>query len=432
MKTLVKDTIRSMCKIEIFGNALKCLKGVVLIVPLLLAGCSVHHGITIQQLGKPPVAFDGDTSLLPKGVEDFTVSPGDVYRVEINQTNIKNSPFRIEANTTLRLLVAFGKGSYHIMPGDRIAVNFIADSSLNFEAIVRPDGKITIPRIGEIVAQKKTTEQLAQDIARACESQVNDPRATVSLIGMDHTAINNLNGEFVVSPDGKIIVPFFGEVQAEGRTPKELATDLTARAQKKFGNNFRIDVIPKSFIPVKLVDYRRTITVTPAGEIMLPLVGNIKAEGLTLPQLKEKIRAAIQEQYVNPIDVSLTLISSVKRVVYVGGEVKIPGPYPLVDSMTVLKAIMEAGGITPEGDLNSVVLAHYDRKGNLTIYKTNLNEVIKNSQKLQDLALAPQDVIYVPKSGVSKANQFIDQYVNKMLPFTKSVNYNYDYNANSD
>jgi len=432
LRAILKTGLLYSSKTKLLEGSCNCLKIFILFVPLLLVGCATHHGITIQQFGKTPVTFNGDTSLLPRGIADFTVSPGDVYRVEINQANITKGSFRIEANTTLRLLVSFERGNYRIMPGDRIKVDFIADSSLNFEAGVRPDGKITIPRIGEITAKGKTTEQLAKDIARACEKQVNDPRVTVSLVGMNRTAINNISGEFVVSPDGKIIVPLLGEVQAKGRTPKELSERLTILARRKLGNNFRIDVIPRRLVPRSLASYDRTVTVTPSGEIMLPLAGNIKAIGLTLPQLRARIRSAVQEQFVNPIEVSLTLISSVKRVVYVGGEVKIPGPYPLADSMTVLKAIMEAGGTTPEGDLNSVVLVHYDKEGKLIIYKTNLKEVLENNKQLQDLALAPQDVIYVPKSGVSKANQFIDQYINKMLPFTKTVNYNYDYNANLD
>jgi hypothetical protein len=44
------------------------------------------------------------------------------------------------------------------------------------------------------------------------------------------------------------------------------------------------------------------------------------------------------------------------------------------------------------------------------------------------LKLSPQDVIFVPQTGIAQANQFVDQYINKMLPFTRSVSYNYNKN----
>ncbi len=418
------------CSSKMFSKLLKPRKLLfaILFFSLFSSGCATHHGVTVLRYGQPPVNYNGDTSLLPKEIANFTVSPGDVYRVEIGPANMIKGPFKIEANTTVRLAASFGSGPYHIMEGDQIRVDFIADSSLNFNAIVRPDGKITIPRISEVLAEGKTTEELAKSIAKICETKVNNPRVTVSLTAINEAPIHDITGDFSISPDGKLIVPILGEVQAAGLTPLELSKQLTKLAKKKFANNLRIDVVPKNFIPTTLVGYDRTVTVTPAGEIMLPSIGNIKVEGYTLPELRNRIRKIMQKYYANPVDVSLTLISSAKRIVYVSGEVKIPGSYPLADSMTLMKAIMEAGGATPEGDLTNVVLVHYGENGKLTIYKANLKEVIEKNLKYQDLALAPQDVIYVPKTGISKANQFIDQYINRMLPFSRGVNYNYNQN----
>jgi len=101
------------------------------------------------------------------------------------------------------------------------------------------------------------------------------------------------------------------------------------------------------------------------------------------------------------------LISSANRTIYVNGQVRNPGAIPLYHNLTMLKAIMQAGGVTPEGDLSEVVLIHYDDKGDITVYKTNLKEVMENNVALQDLKLSPLDVIFVPQTGIAQANQFV-------------------------
>jgi protein involved in polysaccharide export with SLBB domain len=100
--------------------------------------------------------------------------------------------------------------------------------------------------------------------------------------------------------------------------------------------------------------------------------------------------------------------------------------------MTMMRALMQAGGVTPEGDLEEVVLIHYTGPGAVTVYTTNLQEVIEENKALQDLLLSPQDIIFVPRKGISQANLFVEQYITNMLPFSRNVSYNYNKNRNND
>ena len=145
-------------------------------------------------------------------------------------------------------------------------------------------------------------------------------------------------------------------------------------------------------------------------------------------EIKNKIQKALEKFYSNNIDVSLTLISGGNHSVYVGGEVRFPGVYPLAPCMTMLKAVMLSGSATTTGDMRQAVLIHYDKNSNLYIYKTNLEEVMEKGLGFQDLKLSPQDIVFIPRSGIAEANRFIEQYVTGMLPFTRSVNYNYNKN----
>ncbi|HHL34141.1 MAG TPA: hypothetical protein ENJ30_07235, partial [Desulfobulbaceae bacterium] len=163
---------------------------------------------------------------------------------------------------------------------------------------------------------------------------------------------------------------------------------------------------------------------TPAGDFILPHIGNIVAKGKTLVQVQDEIQKRLKSYYYNPIDVSLGLISSTNNSVYVSGEVRFPGIYPLLADMTSLKALSLAGGVTPKGDLKEVVLIHYTAPDSVTVYKTSLDEVINSASALHDLSLSPQDIVFVPKTGVAEANQFIQQYITRMLPFTANITYN--------
>jgi protein involved in polysaccharide export with SLBB domain len=132
------------------------------------------------------------------------------------------------------------------------------------------------------------------------------------------------------------------------------------------------------------------------------------------------------------VEVALTLISSENRVVYVQGEVGRSGSIPLTPGLTMLKALTLAGGTNDQANLKSVVLIHYKTPVDVVIYRANLKELLRQKNPIKDVLLSAQDVIYVPKSGIAKANLFIDQYITRMLPFSRGVNYTYSDISNTD
>lgn len=79
------------------------------------------------------------------------------------------------------------------------------------------------------------------------------------------------------------------------------------------------------------------------GSFTFPLVGNIKAVGMTSSDLEEMLRGKLTE-YLRDPRVSVEIASY--RPFYIVGEVKLPGSYPYVDGMTVINAVAIAGGFT--------------------------------------------------------------------------------------
>ena len=78
------------------------------------------------------------------------------------------------------------------------------------------------------------------------------------------------------------------------------------------------------------------------GRIALPLIGDVEAGGLTVPELEQAIRAALGDGFITNASVSIELIEA--RPFFILGDVANPGSYPFTEGMTVLRALALAGG----------------------------------------------------------------------------------------
>ena len=98
---------------------------------------------------------------------------------------------------------------------------------------------------------------------------------------------------------------------------------------------------------------RADIVIRPDGKVSLPLIGDVRAEGLTADELAKNITERYKEYKDNPaVSVSVKAVNSYK--IFVLGEVKTPGKFPLQSYATVLQAISMAGGFTEFASENSI------------------------------------------------------------------------------
>jgi protein involved in polysaccharide export with SLBB domain len=90
------------------------------------------------------------------------------------------------------------------------------------------------------------------------------------------------------------------------------------------------------------------------GIVSLPLIGNMKAGGLTLRTLENQITDKFKDGYlVNP-RVSIQVLNF--RPFFILGEVNSPGSYPYVNGLTVLNAVAVAGGYTHRARTDRVMI----------------------------------------------------------------------------
>jgi polysaccharide export outer membrane protein len=157
-------------------------------------------------------------------------------------------------------------------------------------------------------------------------------------------------------------------------------------------------------------------TIRPDGKIALQLVGEVTAQGKSPAELRDDLRRLYASELKNP-EVTVILKTQVDRRVYVGGEVKTPGLLPLPGRLTALEAIMQAGGFDPRTACvkNVVIIRHKDDKR----YGLALDfEEALRGKEGKPFYLEPNDIVYVPRTTIAKINQWIDQYINKIVPRT--------------
>jgi protein involved in polysaccharide export with SLBB domain len=130
------------------------------------------------------------------------------------------------------------------------------------------------------------------------------------------------------------------------------------------------------------------LTIDEDGSISLPLIGSIKAAGLTASELAERIQANYVPRYYVRCNASVLVAA---RFFYVGGEVRNPNRFPWSEDTTLLKAISTASGFTDYANRQKVQLT---RGGKLETY--NCEDLQRNP--VNDPPVRPGDTITVPRS----------------------------------
>ncbi|MBC6982489.1 polysaccharide biosynthesis/export family protein [Caulobacter sp. 17J80-11] len=96
--------------------------------------------------------------------------------------------------------------------------------------------------------------------------------------------------------------------------------------------------------------------VSGAGTVSMPLIGEIKAAGLTVPQVQAAIEERLRDGYLKDPKVSTEVLNY--RPFYILGEVKKPGEYPYTNALTVMNAAARAEGFTYRADTRRVFIKH--------------------------------------------------------------------------
>lgn len=184
----------------------------------------------------------------------------------------------------------------------------------------------------------------------------------------------------------------FGQAQFSAREPRYILAPLdTVEVHYRYSPEFD-----------------QTVTIQPDGFVSLPLLGDVRLQGLTLDQARATILDKAAQRLKDP-EIVVVLKDFEKPYFVVGGEVNTPGRFEMRGPVTALQAISIAGGFKSASAKHSQVI-RYKRigpdlvKGEILDMKTLMNP----HASTEPLAtLQPGDILIVPQNTISKVERIV-------------------------
>jgi len=357
---------------------------------------------------------------------------------------------------------------FTLSPYDVLEIRLWGYPDLTTSTVVQPDGMISLPLDGQMYAAGKTIEELRIDIAE-------ELKKILTSLGTDQVSLTITNfGAINISVLGEVkapgIYPLTGRVDvlkaisaASGLTDKaglvnvmiikKDQTTISVDLEKLFllndlTQNYILESGDSLYIPMAF-----SITnISIAGEVNSPglysLEGKVDilkaisaCKGVTeKANLKDALITKLNNEVI-PVDLeklflqndltqnyslesgdSLFVPLSLENNIYVLGEVKSPGLYPIKEECTVVKAITLAGGYTANARLKScVVIRRFptDEEGikmqTITlkdvkvirekyeqVIEINLVKILKDGELDQNIVLQPRDIVFIPIKPLSE------------------------------
>jgi polysaccharide export outer membrane protein len=163
---------------------------------------------------------------------------------------------------------------------------------------------------------------------------------------------------------------------------------------------YKIAPLDKLTIKVlKMDDLSGDYNVDLAGNISMPLIGEVRAVNLTTSELDDALTAKLGEKYLEHPDVSVGIKESTTRVVTVDGAVKTAGAYPAIGPTSLMRAVALAGGVTE--DANPHRIAVFRSVGGQRQAAAFDLSAIRRGQA-QDPPIYPGDIVVVDGSSIKE------------------------------
>jgi polysaccharide export outer membrane protein len=166
------------------------------------------------------------------------------------------------------------------------------------------------------------------------------------------------------------------------------------------------------------------VTVRPDGRVTTQLAEGVQAAGRTPEAIAASLRHAYDGELKDPrIVVEVRAYAPIR--VYVAGEVNVPGELSsLGPPPTLLAAIARAGGVRLSGDTDRVLIVRRGTDGKPLILSTRYADAVSGRDPAADVALAPFDVVVVPKTGAAALYGWFNQHIQQFMPVSWGFSYN--------
>lgn len=282
--------------------------------------------------------------------------------IQHTNTNVKKpdavepvilSDYLIGVGDELEIMYYIDSGSesadYRIDTEDKLFVEFDYYPKLNKEVKVRPDGFITLPRVGDVKAVGLKPRDLAERITKLFEPFFTRPSVTVDVVDFN-VKVNNLKN----------------------------AITTTTRGESK------------------------QVTVRPDGKVSLPYVHDVLAKDITCRELSQALTKEYRK-FVRNVSIATAVLEAHSNRAYILGEVKNSDFYELAGPITLTQLVATAGGFSEHANTHQIVLIRRSKDGKPNARLIDMNDIIGNGNVKSDPIIRQYDVVFVPRTKISQA-----------------------------
>jgi polysaccharide export outer membrane protein len=252
------------------------------------------------------------------------------------------------------LPLSVSAGDYIIGEGDGLDISVWGVKDLSFSVKVRPDGKITVPGLGDVSASGQTSANLQASLSVKLKELVKNPIVTVTVRDITNS---------------KVYI-FGGGVKAG-------AYDLSRRTT--------LLQLLCTISELKTADLKKSYLLRDGKKIK---------EDFS----KLFINGETEEDILLELGDSLFMPLLTDKSVYVLGAVNMPKSIEYRDGMTVMEAILESGGFTKFASQNDTVIRRKFSAGHEILIPVRAKEIINDGNMDQNVRLKPGDYIIVKES----------------------------------
>jgi polysaccharide export outer membrane protein len=144
------------------------------------------------------------------------------------------------------------------------------------------------------------------------------------------------------------------------------------------------------------------------GTFMFPYIGRVKAGGLRLQELEAELKRRLKDGYFTDPQLTVVVEQYQSQRLYIVGEVRNPGTYPLTGNMTLIEAVARAGSTLPTASYEALVVRNPNGKkaegptlpeeaGGAHVVRVNL-KALQSGARDENVQLRNGDTIFVPRA----------------------------------
>jgi polysaccharide export outer membrane protein len=250
--------------------------------------------------------------------------------------------------------IASHAGDYVIGEGDSLMISVWGEKDLSLAVKVRPDGKITLPAVGEVTAANETAKKLQSVLTTRLKGIVKNPVVTVIVTDVTNNKVylfgGGVKGGIYSLAQRTTVLQLLCQIEDARKA------DLKRAYLQRDGKRIKTD-FSKLFIQGDTSD---DIALEPNDIIFLP--------------------------------------TNVDKNVYVMGAVNTPKFIEYREGMTVMEAILEAGGFTKFASQNDTYIYRKDDNKKESVIPVKIKRLINDGELGQNVKLRPGDYIVVKES----------------------------------